>query len=292
MISAVDKFPRHFATALGSRMAFVDEGPRAAPPVVFLHGNPTSSYLWRNIIPYVADRFRCIAPDLIGMGDSDKPDLPYRFADHARYLEAFLAEVVPGDQPIHFVLHDWGSALGFDWAASHPARVASLAFMEIVLEPVPTWDQFPDAVRAVFQGMRTPGVGERLVLDDNIFIEKNLPGATVRALTEAELDRYRAPFRERHARRPMLAWPRELPIAGEPADVIARLARAKAALVASRVPKLLFTGEPGGTVRAPMVAWCKSNLPALEVVPIGPGIHYLQEDNPDLIGATLARWLR
>ncbi len=290
MISAVDNYHRHFVTILGSRMAYVDEGPRDAPIVVLLHGNPTSSYLWRNIIPYVAPTHRCIAPDLIGMGDSAKPDIAYRYTDHARYLAAFFAEVLPVAAKITLVIHDWGSALGFDWAMQHPARVRGIAFMEPILMPM-TWESMPERARAAFQGMRTPGVGERMVLDENLFIEANLPNAIMRKLTEEELDRYRAPFRDRASRKPMLAWPRELPIAGEPPEMIALVDRYRGELARSPIPKLAFAAEPGSILRAPLVEWCRANLPNLEVVPVGPGLHYVQEDNPDAIGAALARWI-
>ena len=286
-ISSEDPFPRKFVRVLDANMAYVDEGE--GPPIVFLHGNPTSSYLWRNVIPHVRGLGRCIAPDLIGMGRSDKPDLAYRFADHARYLHAFLDALALRD--VAFVVHDWGSALGFDWAMRQPERVRGLAFMEAILQPIPSWDVFPEQVRATFQGFRTPGVGEKLVYDDNVFIERNLPGAVVRGLTDAELDHYRAPFRERASRKPMLAWPREIPIAGEPADVVAIVERYRDALTRSPLPKLMFTAEPGGIVRAPLVAWCKQHLPHLEVVPLGAGIHYLQEDHPHEIGRALAAWL-
>ncbi|WP_394831193.1 haloalkane dehalogenase [Pendulispora rubella] len=272
----------------GSRMAYVDEGQ--GDPILFLHGNPTSSYLWRNIIPHVRGLGRAIAPDLIGMGRSDKPDIGYRFADHARYLDGFISAL--GLERITLVIHDWGSALGFDWAMRHESRVRGIAFMEPILAPIPSWERFPDAVRDVFQKLRTPGVGEAMVLDENFFIEHLLPGAIVRKLTDTEMDHYRAPFPDRASRKPTLVWPRQIPVAGEPADVVDIVSRSRDALCRSKLPKLLFTGEPGGLMQAPLVAWCKDNLPNLEVVPVGQGIHYLQEDNPHLIGKTLAEWLR
>lgn len=286
-ISADDPFPRRRLEVLGSRMAYVDEGE--GDPIVFLHGNPTSSYLWRNVIPHVRHLGRCIAPDLIGMGASDKPELAYRFADHARYLAAFLDAL--DLTRITFVLHDWGSALGFDWAMRHRDRVRALAFMEAILTPVDSWAQFSPQAREIFQAFRTPGVGERLVLDENVFIEGNLRRAIVRPLTDAEMEHYRAPFRERASRAPMLAWPREIPIAGEPADVVATVRAYRDQLVVSPLPKLMFTAEPGGIVRAEVAAWARANLPNLEVVPLGAGIHYLQEDHPHAIGRALARWI-
>jgi haloalkane dehalogenase len=284
-ISAADPFARKRVDVLGSHMAYVDEGQ--GDPIVLIHGNPTSSYLWRNVIPHL--RGRCIAPDLIGMGASGKPASPYRFADHARYLGAFLDAL--DLTRVTFVLHDWGSALGFDWAMRNPQRVRGLAFMEAILTPVPSWAEFSPQVREVFQGFRTAGVGERMVLDDNLFIEQLLPHAILRPLAAAELDAYRAPFLDRASRAPMLAWPREIPIGGEPADVVARVVQYRDALAASALPKLLLTAEPGGLVSPPVVAWCRANLPNLEVVSVGAGIHYLQEDHPHEIGAAIATWM-
>ena len=281
-----DPFVRKYVEVLGSRMAYVDEGQ--GDVLVFLHGNPASSYLWRNVIPHLTPSYRCIAPDLIGMGRSDKPDIAYRFVDHARYIAAFLDALQL--ERITFVLHDWGSALGFDWAMRHPQRVHALAFLEAILTPVPSWDVFPEGARETFQGFRTPDVGERLVYEENVFIERMLPSSIVRKLSDTELDQYRAPFREPSSRKPMLVWPRELPIAGEPAEVIARVTDYRDALTRSNIPKLLLAAEPGGLIRAPLIEWCKQNLPNLEVAYVGAGIHYLQEDEPDAIGRSLAIW--
>src|SRR6266850_731020 len=252
--------------------------------------NPTSSYLWRNVIPHVRSVGRCIAPDLIGMGRSDKPDIGYRFVDHARYIEGFLEAL--GLDRITFVVHDWGSALGFDWAMRHESRVRGLAFMEAILGPVPSWEEFPPQGREIFQKLRTPGVGEPMVLDHNMFVEQLLPGSVVRSLSPAEMQHYRAPFVERAARKPMLAWPREIPIAGEPADVVAVVSRYRDALCQSQLPKLLFTVEPGMLVPAPLVARCRASLPKLDVIALGRGLHFVQEDHPHAIGEHLAAWVR
>jgi len=272
----------------GARMAYIDEG--SGDPIVFLHGNPTSSYLWRNVIPHVRDVGRCIAPDLIGMGRSDKPDIGYRFVDHALYIDGFLEAL--GLDRITFVVHDWGSALGFDWAMRHESRVRGLAFMEAILGPVPSWEQFTPQGREIFKKLRTPGVGETMVLDHNMFVEQLLPGSVVRSLSPAEMQHYRAPFVERTARKPMLAWPREIPIAGEPADVVTVVSRYRYALCQSQLPKLLFTVEPGMLVRAPLVAWCRASLPKLDVIALGRGLHFVQEDHPHAIGEHLAAWVR
>lgn len=280
-------YTKQFVEVLGAKMAYVDEGE--GDPILFLHGNPTSSYLWRNVLPHVRHLGRCIAVDLIGMGDSDKPDIAYRFDDHARYLAGFIAAL--GLRRITLVVHDWGSALGFDWAMRHPELVRGLAFMEAIVTPMPSWDDFPEAGRAMFQAFRTPGVGERLVLDDNVFVEQALPASVARGLTPAELRHYRAPFLDRAARRPVLAWPRELPIAGEPADVVARVERYRDALCRSDLPKLLFTVEPGVLIPPPVARWCRAHLPRLEVIELGHGLHFVQEDHPHAIGRGLAEWL-
>ena len=272
----------------GARMAYIDEG--SGDPIVFLHGNPTSSYLWRNVIPHVRDVGRCIAPDLIGMGRSDKPDIGYRFVDHALYIDGFLEAL--GLDRITFVVHDWGSALGFDWAMRHESRVRGLAFMEAILGPVPSWEQFTPQGREIFKKLRTPGVGETMVPDHNMFVEQLLPGSVVRSLSPAEMQHYRAPFVERTARKPMLAWPREIPIAGEPADVVTVVSRYRYALCQSQLPKLLFTVEPGMLVRAPLVAWCRASLPKLDVIALGRGLHFVQEDHPHAIGEHIAAWVR
>ena len=191
-----------------------------------------------------------------------------------------------------FVVHDWGSALGFDWVMRHESRVRGLAFMEAILGPVPSWEQFPPQGREIFQKLRTPGVGETMVLDHNMFVEQLLPGSVVRSLSPAEMQHYRAPFVERAARKPMLAWPREIPIAGEPADVVAVVSRYRDALCQSQLAKLLFTVEPGMLVPAPLVAWCRASLPKLEVIALGRGLHFVQEDHPHAIGEHLAAWVR
>ncbi len=261
-ISADFPFTLKSVEVHGARMTYVDEG--RGDPIVFLHGNPTSSYLWRNIIPYLTGLGRCIAPDLIGMGRSDKPELAYRFVDHARYVDSFL-RALDLDR-ITFVLHDWGSALGFDWAMSHEGKVRGLAFMEAILGPMPSWDGFRPEGRETFQALRTPGVGERMVLEENFFVEQILPKGVLRALTDAEM--------------------------AYSADVVAISEHYREALTRSTLPKLLFTAEPGILVTAPVVAWAREHLPNLEIVSIGPGLHFVQEDHPHEIGAQLAAWVR
>ena len=276
-----------YADVLGSRMYYVDEGE--GKPVLFLHGNPTSSYLWRNVIPHVTGVGRCIAPDLIGMGRSDKPDLDYRFVDHARYLDAFIEALELED--VALVVHDWGSGLGFHYAHRNAGNVRGLAFMEAILAPVPSWDAFPDGAREMFRAFRMPEVGWDLICKQNVFVEQAIPGSIVRKLTDEEMDAYRAPFPDEASRKPIWRWPNEIPVEGEPADVAEIVAAYNAWLQETELPKLLLHAEPGALIPAPMVAWARSALPNLETVDLGAGIHYVQEDNPDTIGREVARWL-
>jgi len=273
---------------LGSQMAYVERGE--GDPIVFLHGNPTSSYLWRGVIPHVEDLGRCIAPDLIGMGDSDKladsgPDR-YRFVEHRRYLDAFLDAVGVG-RDVTFVVHDWGSALGFDWANRHRDAVKGLAYMEGIVQPV-TWDAWPDAATSIFRAMRSPA-GEEIVLTKNVFVERILPGSIIRDLTDEEMDEYRRPFREPgESRRPTLTWPRQIPLEGEPEDVTAIAADYGGWLAESDVPKLFVNAEPGSILTGPQREFCRTWPNQREVTV--PGIHFVQEDSADEIGSALRDW--
>jgi haloalkane dehalogenase len=271
---------------LDSTMYYEEQGD--GNPVVLLHGNPTSSYLWRNVIPELTGQARCLAPDLIGMGRSGKPDIAYRFADHARYLDAWFKELeVDG---VTLVGHDWGGALGFDWACRHPGRVRGIAFMETVVHPL-TWDDWPAWAREMFQAFRRPGEGEELILDRNLFVEQVLPNAMLGTLSSEELDTYRAPFTKRAYRRPTLAWPREIPIDGEPADVTRRVQAYDTWLASStEVPKLLLTFDPGAIMTPPPITWCRDHIAALDVEHVGPGLHFVQEDNGPSIGIAIAAW--
>ncbi|MDH3299122.1 MAG: haloalkane dehalogenase [Acidimicrobiia bacterium] len=279
---------KSYATVLGKRMAYHESG--AGPTVVFLHGNPTSSYLWRNVVPHVSDRARCIVPDLIGQGDSDKlddtgPD-SYRFVEHRRYLDGLLDQLDLGDE-VTFVVHDWGSALGFDWANRHRDRVAGLAFMEAIVRPV-TWDDWPEAARGIFEGFRSPA-GEKMIIEKNLFVEAVLPGSILRDLTPAEHDEYRRPFVEPEHRRPTLTWPREIPIDGEPADVHEIVADYAEWLSTSDVPKLFVNADPGAILTGAQREFCRS-WPNLTEVTV-KGSHFIQEDSPHEIGAAVADWL-
>ena len=280
-------YTARYAEVLGSRMHYIDAG--AGDPIVLLHGNPTSSYLWRGIIPYLTPLGRCVAPDLIGMGKSDKPDIGYRLEDHARYLDAFLGDVLRLDR-ITFVLHDWGGALGLYYARRNPEKVKGIAFMEAIVRPF-TWDDWPEQAKPVFQGFRTPETGEQMILEQNMFVENVLPGAVLRKLTDDEMAYYRAPYETRDSRRPTLQWPREIPIDGEPSDVHELVSANAEWLQKADVPKLLCYAEPGAIMRN-LVGWCQENVANLRSVNVGAGVHFIQEDQPDAIGRAIAEWMR
>jgi len=256
-------------------------------PIVFLHGNPTSSYLWRNVIPRLQTVGWCLAPDLIGMGKSGRPDVAYRFVDHARYLDAWFEGL--GLRHVTLVMHDWGSALGFHWAHRHPDRVKALVYMEAIVRPV-TWTEWPDAARKIFQAMRSAD-GEEMVLTKNVFVERILPASVLRGLTSEEMDHYREPFREAgEARRPTLTWPREIPVDGEPADVTALVDAYAKWLSQSPLPKLFINGNPGSILVGGPREFCRA-WPNQQEVTVR-GSHFLQEDSPAEIGQAIARFLR
>ncbi len=275
---------------LDSNMAYREAGDPGRPFALFLHGNPTSSYIWRNIIPLVAPVAHCIAPDLIGFGQSGKPDIEYRFADHVRYLDAFIE--ASGLTSAYLVAQDWGTGLAFHLAARRPDFVRGLAFMEFI-RPFATWDDFLQnkPTRGIFRQFRTPGVGEEMILEGNAFVEKVLPGAIIRKLSDEEMSVYRAPFPTPQSRRPTWRFPNELPIAGEPADVVATLEAAHAALAASTYPKLLFAGDPGAIISPEFGERFAAGLKNCRFVRLGAGAHFLQEDHPETIGRTVADWI-
>ncbi|MFI9379964.1 haloalkane dehalogenase [Kutzneria sp. NPDC052558] len=257
--------------------------------LVFLHGNPTSSYLWRNVIPVLADRARCLAPDLIGMGDSGKPDIGYRFVDHVRYLDAWFEAL--GLDDVVIVGQDWGGALGMDWARRNPGRVRGLALVETFLRPM-SLAEMPPLGRELFQRMRSPE-GEQMVLRDNQFIEFNLPHGVASGLAQADHDEYRRPYPDERSRRPLLAWPREIPLDGEPADVHDRVvAYGRWLAETPEVPKLVMTVEPGIGMGSPeTAAWAKETFAAVTTVSLGPGGHHAPEDQPEAMGRAIASWL-
>ena len=289
-MAAQRPFAKQHVSVLGSSMAYVEVGQ--GDPIVFLHGNPTSSYLWRNIIPHVQGLGRCIAPDLIGMGDSDKlsPSGPesYRFVDHRQYLDALL-DVLNVRQNVTFVVHDWGSALGFDWGNRHRDVVKGFAYMESVVRPL-TWAEWPDTARRVFQGLRS-SVGESMVLDDNVFVERVLPGSILRPLTAEEMTEYRRPYLEPgESRRPTLTWPRQIPLEGTPQDVVDIVTNYGHWLAQSSVPKLFINADPGAILTGAQRDFCRTWPNQTEVTV--RGVHFVQEDAPDDIGAAIAEWLR
>lgn len=276
--------PREIAV-LDSTISYIDEGE--GEPILFLHGNPTSSYLWRNIIPHLTPHARCIAPDLIGMGRSGKPDIPYRFLDHYRYLEAFLAELRLTN--LTLVLHDWGSGLGFHYASRHEDTVKALAFMEAIVKPL-SWSDVPRDFSLGFRLFRTPVIGWLLLCGLNVFVTQILPKAVVRQLTEEEKAAYAAPFPTVASRKPVRMWPLEIPFDGKPEDMFRIVREYSSWLQATDKPKLLLYAHPGGIIRAQEVRWCRNSLPALELVDVGAGVHFVQEDNPEGIGVALAAW--
>ncbi len=279
-------FESRFVEVAGRRIHYVEQGEGA--PILFLHGNPTSSYLWRNIIPYAARQGRAIAMDLIGMGKSAKPDIAYRFFDHVTYVDGFIDAL--GLQNITLVIHDWGSGLGFHYARRNAGNVRAIAFMEAIIRPA-RWSDFPPDFKMGFKLMRTPGIGWVMISGFNFFVRKILPSAVVRSLTANEMARYGEPFPNSRARRPVRQWPLEIPIEGHPADVHEAVSAYHAWLQETDIPMLLFYAEPGGIIKDRDVAWCRDHIKNLTAIDIGPGIHYLQEDNPHRIGEELAAWV-
>ncbi len=283
-------YPKKFKTVLGKRMAYIEIG--SGDPIVFLHGNPTSSYLWRNVMPHLEDRGRLIAVDMIGMGDSEKLDNTgtgsYSLAENSKYTFALL-EALGITENVTLVLHDWGSGVGFNWAANNSSAVKAIAFMEAIVTPFPTWDDFPKELHGPIGTLRSPE-GDKMALEENFFIEALLPSAILRDLTPEEHAEYRRPFLNAgEDRRPTLAGPRELPIAGEPADTVALVANYAKYLSSSDIPKLFVNAEPGaflvGYARDFVRTW--PNLTEVTV----KGSHFVQEDSPHEIGKAIADWL-
>lgn len=282
--------PKKFVEVLGKKMAYVEMG--SGDPIVFQHGNPTSSYLWRNIMPHVQHLGRCVAIDLIGMGDSDKlensgPDR-YTFAEHRRYFDAALEALGITDK-VTLVIHDWGSALGFDWANRHRDCVRQIAYMEAIVRPV-SWSDWPEGARGIFEAFRSPA-GEEIVLQNNVFIENVLPSSILRKLTEEEMAVYRRPFLDAgESRRPTLTWPRQIPLGGQPADVVEIVQAYSEWLATSDVPKLFVNADPGAILIGPQRDFCRS-WPNQQEVTV-QGSHFIQEDSPNEIGLAVAAWMQ
>ena len=288
MVSA-EEHAKRFLEVDGRRMAYVEMGEGS--PIVFQHGNPTSSYLWRNVMPMLAHRGRCVALDLIGMGDSDKLIDPgpgsYTYAEQRQYFDKALAALGVGDDVV-LIVHDWGSALGFDWAQRHPQSVRGICYMEAIVRPL-AWDEFPDRSRGIFQGFRSEA-GEGMVLENNLFVERVLPGSVLRELSEEEMSVYRRPFTEPgEGRRPTLTWPRQIPIEGEPADVTDIVETYAEWLEKSKIPKLFINAEPGALLTGAQREFCR-RWPNQHEVTVR-GSHFIQEDSPTEIGTAINAWL-
>ncbi|MEO1000334.1 MAG: haloalkane dehalogenase [Pseudomonadota bacterium] len=281
---------KRFVEVVGRQMAYVEEG--AGEPIVFLHGNPTSSFLWRHVMAEMAGEGRLLAPDLIGMGDSEKlpesgPDR-YRFVEHRDYLDGWFDAVVP-EGPVTLVIHDWGSALGFHWAHRHPERVKGICYMEGIVQPM-DWADWPEAVRGIFQALRSEA-GEEMVLEKNVFVERILPGSILRQLEPEEMAEYVRPFAEPgEGRRPTLTWPRQIPLSGEPADVWEIAGAYADWLKTAEIPKLLVAAEPGAILVGPMLEAARA-LPHQDEVTV-KGSHFIQEDSGAEIGRALKEWRR
>lgn len=292
-MSDLSQFPYEskYVEVLGSRMHYVEAGE--GDPVLFVHGQPTSSYLWRNILPYVEGRGRVIAVDLIGMGKSGKPSIDYRYSDHKRYFEGFVEAL--GLDDLTLVGHDWGSVLAFDYAMNHEDTVVGLAFMEALVPPafpLPSLEDLPESAREIFAGFRDPKMGRELLIEQNLFVEAILPEMTIRELSAAEMNAYRAPFANKADREPVYRWPNELPIGGKPADTDALLRRTGDWLQRSAVPKLHIYASPGAANPPEVVEWTSTHFPNIETAFVGAGLHFIQEDQPEAIGRALDDWLR
>ncbi len=288
MISETEH-PKKKVQVKGKAMAYVEMGE--GDPIVFLHGNPTSSYLWRNVMPLLSAQGRCIAPDLIGMGDSDKLDNPgpgsYRLVEHREYLDGFL-DSLGVERNVTLVIHDWGSALGFDWARRSPDKVRGIAYMEAFVLPL-DWSQFPQEVRPIFEAFRSPA-GEEIILKNNFFIENILPGAIMRKLTDNEMAVYRRPYQTPgEDRRPTLTWPREIPFDGVPADVALIVKEYSDWMAVNDLPKLFIEAKPGALLRGELKDYVRTWKNQKEVSVAG--IHFIQEDCPEEIGRAVSEWL-
>lgn len=285
-ISAAFPFESKYIDVHGSKMHYIDEGE--GDPILFLHGNPMSSYLWRNIVPHLSGQGRCIAPDLIGMGKSDHPDIAYRYDDHYRYLSGFIENLGIGSN-VTLVIHDWGSGLGFRWAHDHADDVKGIAFMEAMIRTM-SLDDMPGSLRMAMRMMRAPGTGWLMVSVGNIFLKKMVPDLTHAEISPEALAYYRSAYPTIASRKAIRQWPRELALDGKPADNFAIVEAYRQWLTETEVPKLLFHGNDGVAIKEPEVAWCMAHLSNLDVIDLGDGIHFLQETHPHTIGTELSKW--
>jgi len=282
--------PKKFVHVLGKQMAFFEDGEGI--PILFLHGNPTSSFLWRDVIAELKGQGRLIAPDLIGMGDSEKMRSPgpdtYRFATHRKFVEGFIDAVIGPAEKVLLVLHDWGSALGFDWANNHRERILGVAYMEGIVRPLADWSEWNPSASSIFQGFRSEK-GEAMILDRNLFVERVLPGSVIRALSDAEMAEYRKPFAAREDRWPTLTWPREIPICGDPADVTTIVDAYAQWMARNELPKLFVNAEPGAILVGPVREFCRSWKNQTEATVAGT--HFIQEDSGATIGRIIGAWM-
>lgn len=290
MSSDAMPYEKKFASVNGKQIAYVEKGH--GDPIVLLHGNPTSSFMWRNVVPELVDSGRVIVPDLIGQGDSEKlpvSDGPDRYSLEVAYafVEGLL-EVIAADKNVTLVIHDWGSAIGFLWAMRHANQIKGVAYMEGIVRPI-SWGDWPEDARGIFKGFRSEK-GEDLVLNRNLFIEAVLPSSILRTLSEAEMNAYRAPHQEPHDRQPLLNWPRQIPIEGEPAEVVALVNEYGAFMANSQLPKLFINAEPGSILIGAQREFCRS-WPNQQEVTV-KGIHFIQEDSPVEIGQAVANWMQ
>lgn len=287
VISSGFPFKSKFVDVNGSKIHYVDEGK--GDPILFLHGNPTSSYLWRNIIPYLTNNSRCIAPDLIGMGKSDKPEISYSFFDHYEYLKMFIEKL--NLRNITLVIHDWGSGLGFHYANEHQNNIKGLAFMEAIYR-TSKWQDLPKDMKIAFKIMRTPFLGWLMISVGNMFIKKMLPDMIVRKLTREELTAYAEPYSTVRSRKPLRVWPCEIPFDGKPKNVHDAVTSYHNWLKQTKIPKICFYANPGLIIQKNDISWIKDNFQNIETINLGKGLHFIQEDHPHTIGFELAKWYR
>lgn len=276
----------NYIEVLGSNMHYVESG--SGDPILFIHGNPTSSYIWRNIIPYVTDSGRCIAIDLIGMGKSDKPPIDYSLEDHIKYFKTFVDRL--GLKNITLVLHDWGSAVGFNYAMTHITNVKAIIFMEAIIDVNKAYSDLGEGAD-MFKELRTEAIGEKKIIDDNFFLDVVLPGGIERILSADELKSYKEPFREKGDRYPILKWIQEISVAGEPEGSTNIISSYNRFLQTNPIPKLLLYAKPGALIQDKEVEWCEHNMPNLDSRYIGKGIHFIQEDASQKIGEEIRNWI-
>ena len=284
-ISSNFPFESKFIDVKGSKMHYIDEG--RGDPILFLHGNPTSSYLWRNIIPYLTKHARCIAPDLIGMGKSDKPKISYEFFDHYTYLKTFIEKL--DLKNITLVIHDWGSGLGFHYASEHQKNIKGIAFMEAIYRTW-KWEDLSKDMKMAFKMMRTPFLGWLMVSVGNMFIKKMLPNAIIRKLTKEESETYAEPYPTVTSRKPLRVWPTEIPFDGKPKNIHDVVTSYHNWLKQSSIPKICFYADPGLIIQKKDMLWINDNFPNVKSINLGKGLHYLQEDHPHIIGTELVNW--